>query len=473
MIYILLPVHNRLEETRKFVACLKMQNCRDYHLILVDDGCTDGTADYVGSEIGNLTVVQGNGNLWWAGSLEKARKHLFSLRGVQDEDVVLIANDDITFNKDFLDDILRDTKENRNAIILARCLDRNQGKVIDRGVVVDWKRLEFRQAENASEINVLSTRGLYMTVDVFRRAGRFHPILLPHYASDYAFTHQAYKRGIRLAVSDRAVVYGNMKTTGKHDIDYRANLAEFLSNLFLSRKSVYNRITWTKFIALSCSPRYIPANLFRIHSATILILGRWVFRRIQDFSLTGRVGFDRLFRRRIRIIVGAGGAGQKQWISTEKTQIDLTERQSWLKFFPPGTIDAIMAEHVLEHLTSEDAVCALRNCREFLRPGGYLRIAVPDGYFPDARYLEDVKPMGSGPGSEEHKVLYNYMSLKDLLRSTGYHVKLLEYWDQHGVFHYEPWDADDGLILRSKNHDPRNRDGNLRYTSLVMDAIRK
>lgn len=473
MIYIILPVHNRLDETRKFISCLKNQSCSDYHLILVDDGCTDGTTDYVRGEINNLTVLRGNGNLWWAGSLEMARTHLLAKQDVHNGDIVLIANDDISFNKQFLNNILQDLQENPSAIILARCYERGTGKLIDRGVVVDWKRLQFLQAENASEINVLSTRGLYMVIDVFRQAGKFHPSLLPHYASDYEFTHRAYKRGIQLRVSYRAVVYGNSKTTGEHSVDYNLKIGELFYNLFISKRSAYNRITWTNFIFLSCTPKYIPVNLFRIHMGSIYILGRWLFNRIKDCILLIHIWLDWSFKNRVRIIIGSGGIKQRNWISTDKTQINLTNRQSWMKFFSPDTIDSIMAEHVWEHLNTDDASFAVQNCKEFLRSGGYIRIAVPDGYSPDAKYIDQVKPMGSGFGSEDHKTLYNYKSLSDLFCSNGYKVKFLEYWDENGVFHYEPWNVDDGLIMRSKNHDPRNRDGKLRYTSLIMDAIKK
>lgn len=45
---------------------------------------------------------------------------------------------------------------------------------------------------------------------------------------------------------------------------------------------------------------------------------------------------------------------------------------------PDGLVDAFLAEHVWEHLSLEDAHRAARNCHEFLRPGGRLRLAVPD-----------------------------------------------------------------------------------------------
>ena len=108
---------------------------------------------------------------------------------------------------------------------------------------------------------------------------------------------------------------------------------------------------------------------------------------------------------------------------------------------------------------------AARNCLAYLRPGGNLRIAVPDGLFPDPAYIERVKV-----GADGHQVLYTYDTLDGLLQRAGFRTSLLEYFDEGGVFHENPWSPDLGLVRRSKAHDARNRDGLLTYTSIIIDA---
>ena len=51
-------------------------------------------------------------------------------------------------------------------------------------------------------------------------------------------------------------------------------------------------------------------------------------------------------------------------------------------------------------------------------------------------------------------------------------VRLLEFYDQRGQFHRRSWSSNDGHIRRSAEHDPRNQDGQLVYTSLILDAIK-
>jgi predicted SAM-dependent methyltransferase len=44
-----------------------------------------------------------------------------------------------------------------------------------------------------------------------------------------------------------------------------------------------------------------------------------------------------------------------------------------------GSLDGIFSEHCLEHVTFENAAKVLRDCHRMLRPGGTIRILVPDG----------------------------------------------------------------------------------------------
>ena len=99
-------------------------------------------------------------------------------------------------------------------------------------------------------------------------------------------------------------------------------------------------------------------------------------------------------------------------------------------------------------------------------------VAVPDVFHPDSAYIEAVRPGGTGVGAEDHKVLYNYKTLTELLKNTGFEVELLEYWDENGKFHFKDWSSEYGHVQRSKRYDKRNQDGTLTYTSLIVDAIK-
>jgi predicted SAM-dependent methyltransferase len=173
-----------------------------------------------------------------------------------------------------------------------------------------------------------------------------------------------------------------------------------------------------------------------------------------------------------KIVVGAGGTNSEGWVSTEQDVLNILFESDWASFFKKNSLDVILAEHVWEHLSPEEGAKACRNCFAFLKKGGMLRIAVPDGFHPDLDYIAQVKPEGYGPGADDHKVLYTYKTLSAELKNTGYQIKLLEWFDEQGNFHYEEWDIRDGMIKRSTRFDPRNKTNPTAYTSLIIDAIK-
>jgi predicted SAM-dependent methyltransferase len=177
----------------------------------------------------------------------------------------------------------------------------------------------------------------------------------------------------------------------------------------------------------------------------------------------------------LRFVIGAAGKGNPGWFSTDEQFLDLTRRDQWASYFSPGSISALMAEHVWEHMTPEEAEVAASIVFDYLRPGGYFRVAVPDGFHPDPTYQEGIRVGGALPGqhSNDHKVLYTYATLRAHFERAGFVVTPYEYFDEKGVFHYAPWHPRDGFIRRSRDHDKRNRRGNpLVYTSIVLDAVK-
>jgi len=169
----------------------------------------------------------------------------------------------------------------------------------------------------------------------------------------------------------------------------------------------------------------------------------------------------------LRVILGAGPVHLEGWLPTDREILDVTSREDWNTLFAPGSIDSLLTEHMLEHLSEEEARSGLTECYRFLKPGGLLRVAVPDGYRRDLTYVKEVSPPNDG-----HKVLYNIDTLTALLQSVGFRTTPLEYFDAQERFHAVTWDENDGMIYRSVRFDSQQefqRDG-LFYTSLIVDA---
>lgn len=89
----------------------------------------------------------------------------------------------------------------------------------------------------------------------------------------------------------------------------------------------------------------------------------------------------------LKIVIGAGPYNNNPgWLHTQEEDLNLLDSGTWKRQFEKESVSAILAEHVWEHLTFAEGVEAAKLCRAYLKQGGYIRCAVPDGYFPDEGY---------------------------------------------------------------------------------------
>jgi predicted SAM-dependent methyltransferase len=171
----------------------------------------------------------------------------------------------------------------------------------------------------------------------------------------------------------------------------------------------------------------------------------------------------------LNVVLGAGGTCFEGWLSTDADVLNLLSPRDWAKLFKPDSIDRLLMEHVLEHLSEGDGQTALALCRHYLKSSGWLRLAVPDGYRKDPDYAAEVAPPKDG-----HKMLFTVDSLVPLVESVGFRAQPLEYYDRAENFHALPWDGKDGHVQRSARFDNQTRfarDGRF-YTSLIVDAVK-
>lgn len=256
MIFIVTAVHNRVNITRKFIEGLKKQkSTENIFLVLVDDGSTDDTDQMVKQEYPNSYVIYGNGKLFWGGALHKAYKYLHNLP-INDEDIVLYANDDAVLPNDFIIKVQNLLKIYPNELITGCGYSNITSKYLDGPIDFDLKTSAVRLLPpGVNNGNCSSTRALAMYGKTFKDIGGFHPVLLPHYGSDYEYTIRAWKKGHKIISSQELKYYFNETTTGNNS--YK-NLT--LKKL-ISKKSKLNPFYKLIFLILvgpvHCLPSYV------------------------------------------------------------------------------------------------------------------------------------------------------------------------------------------------------------------------
>ena len=282
-IYILLPVYNRRDLTEIFVKCLAAQTYQNYHLILIDDGSTDGTAEMVQDKISATTVLQGQGNWWWAGGLQKGIEWLHGIP-LHDRDIVLMINDDVTFDPYFLEKGAELLSQHPKTLIHSFAIGNKTGRIVNAGVKADLKKLKFEVATSDEETNCLATMGLFMRFEDLKQIGGFYPQLLPHYLSDYEFTIRAHRKGLQLLASPELKILLNEDSTGMGIPDIiRLPFAKFIKICF-SKKYTMNPVYLSFFAILVCPKLSIPTRLISIWKvAFLLITKNLIFNYFPNF----------------------------------------------------------------------------------------------------------------------------------------------------------------------------------------------
>lgn len=95
--------------------------------------------------------------------------------------------------------------------------------------------------------------------------------------------------------------------------------------------------------------------------------------------------------RPIRLHLGSGWHRIEGWINVDLVgaPTDFTWDLRVPLPFADGSVDAIFLEHVFEHITYAEALVVLRNAGRALKPGGVVRVGVPDAGMFAQMYAED------------------------------------------------------------------------------------
>ena len=109
------------------------------------------------------------------------------------------------------------------------------------------------------------------------------------------------------------------------------------------------------------------------------------------------------------------------------------------------SFDLIYASHILEHVHRHMVVATLSHWRTILKPGGILRIAVPNfdaiaSYYIRGRALDDVMGLlygGQNYHLNRHTVAFNMETLSRELVRAGFGACSIRWWNWRNTEHAE------------------------------------
>ena len=228
MIYIIIPVFNRLNYTKICLASIKRQkNCEKISVIIVDDASTDGTGRYLKQK--KIKVLKGTGSLFWGGAISLGIRHVIK-KSNNKKDWIVLINNDVELSDYSISELITLAKKNkRKALVSALTLDAKDKKtVVKSGTIVEswilnktnhvYQGLKYNQISNKEPKNVdlFTGRCLLHPIEIFKKIGNYNSVTFPHYGGDDEFSIRAKKYGYKNLLCIRSKVFLRTKKNIKN-----------------------------------------------------------------------------------------------------------------------------------------------------------------------------------------------------------------------------------------------------------------
>jgi N-acetylglucosaminyl-diphospho-decaprenol L-rhamnosyltransferase len=269
-IYIVIPVHNRKALTERFLECLSTQTFRNFAVIVVDDGSTDGTSELISDKFPEVILLRGDGNLWWTGATNMGIRR--ALLDASADDGILIINDDLEVDPVYLDRLYKVWQSNPNTLVGSVVVDINDpNHILDGGEKIDrWmakytkinlgKSLNHFSSDYFVRVSTLHGMGTLIPVHVFREIGLYDD---KHFqqCGDYELPFRASNRGYSSIMTYSAAVKLHKDASARINVrtvysikDLRPYFFDVKSNfrlkyrIFLARSIATNPIAFCSYV---------------------------------------------------------------------------------------------------------------------------------------------------------------------------------------------------------------------------------
>lgn len=265
MIYIIVPVFNRANQTLSFLRSCYLQSYNDFKLIIVNDGSSDETLEVIDNFKNDIDIfVIHTFDLWWCGSINKGINFLNSSFNLNESDIVVFCNNDVTFGSEFFDDVVRISEEFPLVIGHPQTF-LNSGKFASSGAwIKSWFPFITSHPKGISntfaQVHLGTARFLFMKFGLLSKVGIISTSL-KQYQGDNDFTYRAYRLGIPTYIFRDLVVGLEDSDTGAKD--YNIFQLSQLINSFISIKSPNNLSYRYKFLR----------NHFSVLSSIFILFG--------------------------------------------------------------------------------------------------------------------------------------------------------------------------------------------------------
>ncbi len=219
-ISVIIPCHNEKDSVLRCIESVRTDagGLVDVivHVVVVDDGSTDGTNAAVRGAFAEAKVVTSDGSLWWSGAINKGVEFALAER----PDYVLLLNNDCVLGNGAFQRFLDESKAFPKSILSAVIGDLETGKPVCFGGKFSYKMcdywLEPQKASGATttEVDWLPGHTMFVPAGIFAEVGMMDAKAFPQYFGDADFSLRAKRFGYSLRVISDLLVLNDRDQTG-------------------------------------------------------------------------------------------------------------------------------------------------------------------------------------------------------------------------------------------------------------------
>lgn len=285
---VVIPVHNRLSYTKRVLSELRRADHDEALVVIVDDGSTDGTSEFLQDHHSDIVVIRGSGDLWWSGSANLGCRFAIK-KGARF--LVLFNNDNVRISPNCVSELVSCVDHFGGCASSVALEDGASPPRIlhaggsltwpSRGIVLREAGADYRPEPRVVECDWLPGMSLAFTAGLFAEIGGFDERAFPQYRGDTDFTVRARLRGYPCLVSYASWIVNDAHQSGLH-FRSRVSLSSLVRGLFSLRSSYQLRST-VRFARRYCPKGFIPIYL-------ALYYMRYVYAALKTWTVRPRPG---------------------------------------------------------------------------------------------------------------------------------------------------------------------------------------
>ncbi|TAK55884.1 MAG: glycosyltransferase family 2 protein [Bacteroidetes bacterium] len=289
---VIIPTFNNKARLRTALEHWKKVQYDNFTIIVVNDGCSDGTKEMVEKEYPNIVQLFADGNQFFAGSCNIGLQYAID----NGFDYATVFNDDNYVEPGLLAAQVECAQQHPNSVLAARSYKLRTNKVIWAvggvvtkriiGIGITWLGKDTeddgKTYEEPFPVDALDGSSQFYPLHIVKAIG-FWDVRYKMSFADVEYSVRAKKKGFQLISNPRAIVwhdYEESETIQKKKKNYKFKLLYLLFN----QKSSFNVVNmfrfWFTYFPAQAIPTIIRyyANMLKRHYYDIHVKGKKEFR---------------------------------------------------------------------------------------------------------------------------------------------------------------------------------------------------